>query len=65
MSQGMEGLSICVTNGESTATSKPKMVHRRMRSKVVNTAIGAKTRAVGMVNDHLVNCFRYREIRKN
>jgi DNA-3-methyladenine glycosylase I len=46
---------------ESDAFSKD--LKRRGFSFVGSTIIYAHMQAVGMVNDHLVDCFRYREIR--
>ena len=46
---------------ESDAFSKD--LKRRGFSFVGSTIIYAHMQAVGMVNDHLVGCFRYREIR--
>ena len=48
---------------ESEAFSKD--LKRRGFSFVGPTVIYAYMQAVGMVNDHLVDCFRYREIRQN
>jgi DNA-3-methyladenine glycosylase I len=45
---------------ESDAFSKD--LKRRGFSFVGSTIIYAHMQAVGMVNDHLVDCFRYREI---
>ena len=50
------------TSGESDAFSKD--LKRRGFSFVGSTIIYAHMQAVGMVNDHLVDCFRYREIRR-
>src|SRR5215472_9717853 len=47
---------------ESDAFSKD--LKRRGFSFVGSTIIYAHMQAVGMVNDHLVDCFRYREIRQ-
>jgi DNA-3-methyladenine glycosylase I len=47
---------------ESDAFSKD--LKRRGFSFVGSTIIYAHMQAVGMVNDHLVGCFRYREIRQ-
>ena len=41
-----------------------KDLKRRGFSFVGSTVVYAHMQAVGMVNDHLVGCFRYREIRK-
>ncbi len=49
------------TSGESDAFSKD--LKRRGFSFVGSTVIYAHMQAVGMVNDHLVGCFRYRQIR--
>ena len=51
---------IPATSGESDAFSKD--LKRRGFSFVGSTVIYAHMQAVGMVNDHLVDCFRYREI---
>jgi DNA-3-methyladenine glycosylase I len=48
---------------ESEAFSKD--LKRRGFSFVGPTTIYAYMQAVGMVNDHLVDCFRYREIRQD
>jgi DNA-3-methyladenine glycosylase I len=53
--------SIPATSPESDAFSKD--LKRRGFSFVGSTVIYAHMQAVGMVNDHLVDCFRYREIR--
>ena len=37
---------------------------RRGFSFVGSTVIYAHMQAVGMVNDHLVDCFRYRDVRR-
>ena len=37
---------------------------RRAFSFVGSTVIYAHMQAVGMVNDHLADCFRYREVRR-
>jgi DNA-3-methyladenine glycosylase I len=50
------------TSPESDALSKD--LKRRGFSFVGSTVIYAYMQAVGMVNDHLVACFRYREIRQ-
>src|SRR5205823_3779484 len=52
---------IPTTSPESDAFSKD-LKHRGF-SFVGSTVVYAHMQAVGMVNDHLVNCFRYREIR--
>ena len=52
---------IPATSPESDAFSKD--LKRRGFSFVGSTVIYAHMQAVGMVNDHLVDCFRYREIR--
>jgi DNA-3-methyladenine glycosylase I len=52
---------IPATSPESDAFSKD--LKRRGFSFVGSTIIYAHMQAVGMVNDHLVGCFRYREIR--
>ena len=51
---------IPATSAESDAFSKD--LKRRGFSFVGSTVIYAHMQAVGMVNDHLVNCFRYREV---
>jgi DNA-3-methyladenine glycosylase I len=48
------------TSPESDAFSKD--LKRRGFSFVGSTVIYAHMQAVGMVNDHLVHCFRYREV---
>jgi DNA-3-methyladenine glycosylase I len=53
---------IPATSPESDAFSKD--LKRRGFSFVGSTVIYAHMQAVGMVNDHLVDCFRYREIRR-
>src|SRR5262245_23211767 len=50
------------TSLESDAFSKD--LKRRGFSFVGSTIVYAHMQAVGMVNDHLVGCFRYREIRQ-
>jgi len=50
------------TSPESDAFSKD--LKQRGFSFVGSTVIYAHMQAVGMVNDHLVDCFRYREIRR-
>ena len=52
---------IPATSPESDAFSKD--LKRRGFNFVGSTIIYAHMQAVGMVNDHLVDCFRYREIR--
>ena len=52
---------IPATSPESDALSKD-LKHRGF-SFVGSTVVYAHMQAVGMVNDHLVDCFRYREIR--
>jgi DNA-3-methyladenine glycosylase I len=54
---------IPATSPESDAFSKD-LKHRGF-SFVGSTVVYARMQAVGMVNDHLVDCFRYREIREN
>ena len=54
---------IPATSPESDAFSKD-LKHRGF-SFVGSTIMYAHMQAVGMVNDHLVDCFRYREIREN
>src|SRR5262249_18136235 len=53
---------IPATSRESDAFGKD--LKRRGFSFVGSTIIYAHMQAVGMVNDHLVDCFRYREIRR-
>src|SRR6202162_3754880 len=53
---------IPATSPESDAFSKD--LKRRGFSFVGSTIIYAHMQAVGMVNDHLVDCFRYLEIRR-
>jgi Methyladenine glycosylase len=53
---------IPATSSESDAFSKD--LKRRGFSFVGSTVIYAHMQAVGMVNDHLVDCFRYREIQR-
>jgi DNA-3-methyladenine glycosylase I len=53
---------IPASSPESDAFSKD--LKRRGFSFVGSTIMYAHMQAVGMVNDHLVGCFRYREIRK-
>jgi DNA-3-methyladenine glycosylase I len=53
---------IPATSPESDAFSKD--LKRRGFSFVGSTVVYAHMQAVGMVNDHLVDCFRYREIRR-
>ena len=50
------------TSPESDAFSKD--LKRRGFSFVGSTIVYAYMQAVGMINDHLVQCFRYREIRR-
>ena len=54
---------IPATSPESDAFSKD-LKHRGF-SFVGSTVIYAHMQAVGMVNDHFVDCFRYREIRQD
>jgi DNA-3-methyladenine glycosylase I len=54
---------IPATSVESDAFSKD--LKRRGFSFVGSTIAYAHMQAVGMVNDHLVDCFRYREIRQD
>jgi DNA-3-methyladenine glycosylase I len=51
---------IPITSAESDAFSKD--LKQRGFSFVGSTIIYAHMQAVGMVNDHLVDCFRYREV---
>ena len=53
---------IPATSTESDAFSKD--LKKRGFSFVGSTVIYAHMQAVGMVNDHLVECFRYREVRR-
>src|SRR6058998_189645 len=53
---------IPATSRESDAFSKD--LKRRGFSFVGSTVVYAHMQAVGMVNDHLVECFRYREIQR-
>ena len=53
---------IPATSRESDAFSKD--LKQRGFSFVGSTVVYAHMQAVGMVNDHLVDCFRYREIRR-
>jgi DNA-3-methyladenine glycosylase I len=53
---------IPATTPESDAFSRD--LKQRGFSFVGSTVIYAHMQAVGMVNDHLVDCFRYREIRR-
>ena len=50
------------TSPESDALSKD--LKKRGFSFVGSTVIYAHMQAVGMVNDHLVDCFRYREVQR-
>jgi DNA-3-methyladenine glycosylase I len=52
---------IPVTSPESDAFSKD--LKRRGFRFVGSTIIYAHMQAIGMINDHLVDCFRYREVR--
>lgn len=56
------GSEIPATSAESDALSND--LRHRGFSFVGSTIIYAHMQAVGMVNDHLVGCFRYREIRR-
>ena len=53
---------IPATTRESDALSRD--LKRRGFSFVGSTVIYGHMQAVGMVNDHLIDCFRYREIRR-
>jgi DNA-3-methyladenine glycosylase I len=53
---------IPATSRESDAFSKD--LKGRGFSFVGSTVVYAHMQAVGMVNDHLVDCFRYREVRQ-
>jgi DNA-3-methyladenine glycosylase I len=50
------------TTAESDAFSRD--LKRRGFSFVGSTVIYAHMQAVGMVNDHLIDCFRYRDVRR-
>jgi DNA-3-methyladenine glycosylase I len=52
---------IPATSPESDAFSKD--LKQRGFNFVGSTIIYAHMQAIGMVNDHLVDCFRYRELR--
>ena len=52
---------IPATTAESDAFSRD--LKRRGFSFVGSTVIYAHMQAIGMVNDHVVNCFRYRDVR--
>ena len=51
---------IPATSGESDAFSKD--LKQRGFSFVGSTVIYAHMQAVGMVNDHIIDCFRYRQV---
>jgi DNA-3-methyladenine glycosylase I len=53
---------IAPTTAESDAFSRD--LKRRGFSFVGSTVIYAHMQAVGMVNDHLIDCFRYRDVRR-
>jgi len=53
---------IPATSRDSDAFSKD--LKRRGFSFVGSTIVYAHMQAVGMVNDHLVDCFRYRDVRR-
>jgi DNA-3-methyladenine glycosylase I len=53
---------IPVTTRESDAFSRD--LKRRGFSFVGSTTIYGHMQAVGMVNDHLIDCFRYRDVRR-
>jgi len=53
---------IPATTGESDAFSRD--LKRRGFSFVGSTVIYAHMQAVGMVNDHLIDCYRYRDVRR-
>jgi DNA-3-methyladenine glycosylase I len=55
-------LEVPATSPESDAFSKD-LKHRGF-SFVGSTVVYAHMQAVGMVNDHLVHCFRYQEVRQ-
>jgi DNA-3-methyladenine glycosylase I len=52
---------IPATSAESDAFSKD--LKARGFSFVGSTVIYAHMQAIGMINDHLTTCFRYRELR--
>src|SRR5216117_3183169 len=54
---------IPATTAESDAFSRE--LKRRGFSFVGSTVIYAHMQAVGMVNDHVVDCYRYRELQQN
>ena len=56
------GGDIPATSPESDAFSKD--LKKRGFTFVGSTIIYAHMQAVGMVNDHLVACFRYREVQR-
>jgi DNA-3-methyladenine glycosylase I len=56
------GQPLPATSPESDAFSKD--LKRRGFSFVGSTVIYAHMQAVGMVNDHLVDCFRYKEVQQ-
>jgi DNA-3-methyladenine glycosylase I len=53
---------IPATTAESDAFSRD--LKRRGFSFVGSTVIYAHMQAIGMVNDHLIDCFRYRDVRR-
>jgi DNA-3-methyladenine glycosylase I len=53
---------IPATTAESDAFSRD-LKHRGF-SFVGSTVIYAHVQAVGMVNDHLIDCYRYRDVRR-
>ena len=53
---------IPATTAESDAFSRD--LKRRGFSFVGSTVIYAHMQAVGMVNDHMIDCFRYRDVRR-
>ena len=55
--------AVPATSPESDAFSRD--LKRRGFSFVGSTVIYAHMQAVGMVNDHLAGCFRYREVTTN
>jgi len=61
VNRSKEATEIPATSRESDAFSKD--LKRRGFSFVGSTVIYAYMQAVGMVNDHLAGCFRYREVR--
>jgi len=56
------GKSIPATSPESDACSKD--LKKRGFKFVGSTVLYAHMQAVGMINDHLVSCFRYKQVQK-